>query len=71
MVVLTGDGGPVPLGVGHQQLVLQTATADPLRTNQNERLPPEGRDLGHLLIDPQLMAIKFLSNRIQKPLIRR
>lgn len=57
--LLTGDGGPIALGVGHQQFVLQTAAAHPLGTNQNERLPPEGRDLGHLLVDAQLMTIKL------------
>lgn len=59
MAALTGDGGAITLSIRHQQLVLQTATADPLRTNQNQSLPPEGRDLGNLFIDPQLMAIKF------------
>lgn len=61
MAALTGDGGAVPLGIRHQQLVFQTATADPLRTNQNQRLPPEGRDLGNLFIYPQLVAVKFYS----------
>lgn len=59
MAALTGDGGAITLGIRHQQLVLQTATTDPLCTNQNQRLPPEGGDFGNLFIDPQLMAIKF------------
>lgn len=59
MAALTGDGGAVPLGIRHQKLVFQTATADPLRTNENQRLPPEGRDLGNLFIYPQLVAVEF------------
>lgn len=59
MAALTGDSGAIPLWIRHQQLVLQTATANPLCTNQNQRLPFEGRDLGNLFVDPQLMTIKF------------
>lgn len=59
MVALTGDGGAIPLGVRHQELVLQTATANALCTNQDQCLSPEGRNFGNLFIDPQLMAIKF------------
>lgn len=59
MAALTGDGGGIALGIRHQQLVFQTATANPLRTNQNQCLPPEGRDLGNLFVYPQLVAIKF------------
>ena len=59
MTGLTGGGRGVALGVPHQQLVLQTATAHTLRTNQNQRLPLEGRDFGHFFVDPQLMAVKF------------
>lgn len=59
MAALTGHGGAIPLGIGNQQLVLKTATADPLCTNQNQCLPPKWRDLGNLFIDPQLMPIEF------------
>lgn len=59
MAALTGNGGAIPLRIRHQQLVFQTATADPLRTNQNQCLPPEGWDLSNLFIYPQLVAIKF------------
>lgn len=59
MAALTGDGGAVPLRIRHQQLVLQTATADSLRSNQNQRLPSEGRDLGNLFIDPELVTVEF------------
>lgn len=52
MAALTGDGGAVPLGIGHQELVLQAASADTLGTDQHQRLPPEGRDFGDLFIDP-------------------
>ncbi|TNN74655.1 hypothetical protein EYF80_015202 [Liparis tanakae] len=40
---------------------LQTATANPLSTNQNQCLPSEGWDLGYLFIYLQLVAIKFYS----------
>ena len=56
---LTGGGRGVALGVPHQQLVLQTAPSHTLRTNQNQCLPLEGRDFGHLFVDPQLVAVKF------------
>ncbi len=59
MAALTGDGGAIPLRIRHQQLVFQTATANPLRTNQNQCLPPEGRDLGNLFVYAQLMPIEF------------
>ena len=59
MTGLTGGGRGVALGVPHQQLVLQTAPAHTLRTNQNQRLPLEGRDFSHFFVDPQLMAVKF------------
>lgn len=59
MAALTRDSGAIPLGIRHHQFVFQTAAADPLRTNQNQRLPPEGRDLGNLFVYPQLVAIKF------------
>lgn len=59
MAALTGDGGAVALRVRHHQLVLQAAAAHPLGTNQNQRLPPEGRDLGHLFVYPQLVAVEL------------
>lgn len=65
---LTGGGGGVALGVPHQQLVLQTAPAHALRTNQDQRLPLEGRDLRHLLVDPQLVAVKLWSRDTRQPM---
>lgn len=56
---LTGDSGAVALRVRHHQFVLQAAAAHPLGTNQDQRLPPEGRDLGHLLVYPQLVAVEL------------
>lgn len=63
MAALTGYGGAVTLGVRHQQLILQTSTTNPLCSNQDQRLPPERRDFGHLLIDPQLVPIELLRNQ--------
>lgn len=57
--LLTGDCGAIALGIWHQQFVLQATAADTLRSDQNQSLPPEGRDFGNLLVDPQLMTIKF------------
>ena len=65
MAALTGDGGAVALRIRHQQLVLQTTATDPLRSNQNQRLPPEGRDFCNLLVDPQLMPIELLETAIR------
>lgn len=59
MAALTGDGGAIALGIRHHQLVFKTATPNPLCTDQNQRLPPERRDLCNLFIYLQLMAIKF------------
>lgn len=58
-VALTGDGGAVALRVQHHQFVLQAAAAHALGTNQNQRLPPEGWDLGHLFVYPQLVAVEL------------
>lgn len=56
---LTGDGGAIALGIRHHQFVFKTATANPLCTDQDQRLPPEGWNLCNLFIYLQLMAIKF------------
>lgn len=56
---LTGDGGAVALRVQHHQFVLQAAATHSLGTNQDQRLPPEGRDLGHLFVYSQLVAVEL------------
>lgn len=59
MAELTWNGGAIALGIWHHQFVFKTATPNPLRTNQNQSLPPERWDLGNLFIYLQLVAIKF------------
>lgn len=59
VAALTGDGGAIALGIRHHQFVFKTATPNALGTDQNQRLPPEGRDLCNLFVYLQLMAIKF------------
>lgn len=55
----TGDGGSEAPGLENHEAVLQAAPAHSLGTNQNQSLPLEGRDLGHLLVDLQLVSVKL------------
>lgn len=55
----TGDGGSEAAGLENHEAVLQAAPAHSLGTNQNQSLPLEGRDLGHLLVDLQLVSVKL------------
>lgn len=55
----TGYGGAKEQWVYHNEPVLQTSASHALSTDQDERLPLEGRHPSYLLIDLQLMTIKF------------
>lgn len=55
----TRYGGSEASGVENHEAVLQTAPAHSLSTNQNQRLPLEGWNLCHFLVDLQLVPVKL------------
>lgn len=59
--LLTGYSGSVSQRVHDNKSVLQASPADALRSDQNQRFPLKRWHLGYLLIDLQLIAVKFCS----------
>lgn len=52
-------------GLEDHQSVLQAASADPLSTDQDQRLSLEWRDLCYFLIDLQLVSVKLCLNILE------
>lgn len=55
----TWNGGTKKLWIPQKKFVLQSPPSYTLGTNQNQSFPLERWDLGHLLVEQNLMSVKL------------